>query len=171
MDKQKFIELYQARINRVKIGKNDHYIKDNHICNIYLDKELKIDIQDCLTIIDLFNQAKKYLYNLKKGDKAIFSKYSSNDNVEILKVNYTRRYDKKGNKIISTFGVKILYDNGNYCITQCKPGDFNFKGISIRKLFNSYLHVTGYFLSFSEYDVKDVKEILENVIEKKEVTL
>lgn len=170
MDKQKFIEKYQAKITRYNL-QNKHYIKDNSICNVYLETEYKIKIDDCLAIIDLYNQAKEYLHGLKPGDKAISSKYFSKDNIEILKVNYKKGLSKKGNKIISSFGIKILFDNGNTCKTQAKPLDLNFKGISIRKLIDCYYHVTGYFLSFCKYDVLDVKEVLEGIISWLEPTI
>jgi hypothetical protein len=158
MDKNIFIENYKRRISRiVPEYQKDHYIKDNYICNIFLKEEIKIDIDKAIKIIELFQEARQYIYNLKIGDKIKIDLYGNIEEVDIKKINYKQGLSPNGNKIISTLTV-----NGNY-LSKIKIADIQYRGVKFYDLRDCTLHCNGNLLSFTEYEPKKVNDILETI--------
>jgi hypothetical protein len=163
MLRQDFIKLYQNKINGILPEyRPDHYIDNDKIGSKFLKEWFYYDIDNCIKIIDITKEARQYIYNLKLRDKIKIYSYGNYDDVEIIKFSYKRLLDKKGNKIISSITIKKVYDNGNIHTDKIKIKDIIFKGNTYRDLFDSYLHTSGIFLNFSNYDIDQANKILTN---------
>lgn len=156
MDKQKFIEQYQKKINSIcPEFQKDHYIKDNHICNNFLGKIEKINIDKAIKIVELYKNARQYIYNLKAGDKIKLDYYANISDVKVLKINYKKSLSPKGKKIISSLIVLGSYEN------KIKITDIQYRGIRFYDLKTCALHCNGNFLTFTQYESGIVDNFLE----------
>ena len=163
MDKIKFIELYQKKINGILPEfRQEHFIDNDKIGCLWIKNWIYYDIDNCIKIMSLTKEARQYIYNLKKGDKIKVNSYGNITEVEILKINYKRSLSKKGNKIISSIGYKEILGSGSIYQGKIKIKEIIYQGNNYQDLFDSYLHFSGYFLSFSNYDINSANKILDN---------
>jgi len=162
MDKQKYIELFKKKINEyLPEYQVDHKIDDQYIYSNFIDKWYKIKIDDAVTIINLYQSALSYLYQVKVNDIIRVNSYGSDSYAKIKKINFsTKRKRKNGDKFLSSFTALKDYGNGygNYSHKIGRQQVY-FNGILIEDIHNIFLNVTR-FISFSGYDVERIEKII-----------
>jgi len=150
--KEDYIRLWTKTINSyTETARADYNIDETYI---YHDN-LKYEIDKIVQLMNLYQEAKNYIDNLKKGDKIIEGRFHQRTEAEILKINYTKK--KRNGKIrISSLTVKTTYDY------KIKKGDVFYKGILYEDIFDVCLHFFHYMF-FNEYDLEKADRILEAV--------
>lgn len=164
MRRQEFIDRYNKKIKQyLPEYRAEHRIDNDFIyCRGYDNKKYKYSIGNVLTLWNFYEKVKTYIYELKKGDNISQNRFGNTSKVEILKINYKRKYHKNGKKNISSINIKEIFDNGNSYESKIKISDIVYQGVKFSDLVD-VLREFYIFMHFSNYDIEKADRILASI--------
>lgn len=157
MNRQDYITQFKASIANYKGIADGDYTIDN---NFRYDnrQKTKIEIDKCLKIMDIRQEAIEWLHNLTIGQIITINAYFDTSDKTISKISYKKKINGKDISSMNLISSITSSDGRKY-----EPQDIMYKANRIEDIVNSYRHCkpTGYAF-INEYDIRDINKIIEN---------